>query len=126
MPLIHIYFQEGKSTDNIKQIGDGIHQALMETWKIPERDRFQIFHPIKPGHFQMDDQMWDVKRSDELVVIHITSSPRTKQMKLDFYARLPEILHKRTGLRPEDVFVSIITNEKEDWSFGNGKAQLLE
>ena len=32
----------------------------------------------------------------------------------------------KVNLRPEDVFVSISSNNREDWSFGNGKAQLLE
>jgi hypothetical protein len=39
---------------------------------------------------------------------------------------LPELLHEEMGVRPEDVFISLISNTPEDWSFGNGKMQLAE
>ena len=47
-------------------------------------------------------------------------------MKLAFYEHIPKVLKEKVNLRKEDIFVSIASNEREDWSFGNGKAQLLE
>ena len=47
MPLVHIYLTEGKSDQQIKKIGDGIHEALMRAWDIPEPDRFHIIHEKK-------------------------------------------------------------------------------
>ncbi len=117
---------EGKSDAERQKIGDAIHEALIETWKIPLNDRFQIFHEKKKSHFDMDRFIWNVNRSDNLLVIHITTSPRTKEMKLNFYKRLPEILNEKANIRPEDVFISIISNNVEDWSFGNGEAQLVD
>lgn len=126
MPLINKTLVEGKSQNYLKDLGDGIHEALKETWGIPELDRFQIFHEKKKEHLQIDPKMWDVKRSDEIIVIQIVTSPRTKESKLAFYQLLPNILNKKISLRPEDIFISILSNNKEDWSFGNGKAQLSE
>ena len=47
-------------------------------------------------------------------------------MKLNFYKRLPEILYEKIKLKPDDVFINITHSSYEDWSFGNGKAQLLK
>jgi phenylpyruvate tautomerase PptA (4-oxalocrotonate tautomerase family) len=125
MPLINIYLVEGQGKEKINNIGDCVHQALMDAWSIPQDDCFQIFHEKKKELFKMNRQMWGVHRSDDLIVLHITTSPRSRAMKLAFYKRLPEILAERINLDPDDVFISIVTNDKEDWSFGAGKAQLL-
>mgnify|MGYP003956701287 CR=1 FL=1 len=126
MPLINVYLAEGHSEEYISLLSDGIHEALLETWKIPQDDRFQMFHEMKSTRFLIDRTMWGVDRSDDVIVLHITTSPRTKEMKLALYQRLPEILHEKINLRAEDVFISIISNNKEDWTFGLGKAQLLK
>ena len=125
MPLIHVHLAEGKSDDYIQKLCDGIHETLMQTWNIPEKDRFHIISEHKPKRFQIDKEMWDIERSDDVVVIHITTSPRTTDMKLAFYKALPTCLNEKIGLRTEDIFISILSNSREDWSFGNGQAQLL-
>ena len=126
MPLVHIYLQEGRPQSELQEIGDTIHRALMETWDIPQDDRFHLFHEKSGHHFDMNRKMWGVERSDALIVLHITTSPRSKEMKLNFYKALPKILKEKLGIRPEDVFISINSNSKEDWSFGNGEAHLLK
>lgn len=126
MPLINITLIEGKPQTYLTALGDGIHESLMETWGIPKLDRFHIFHEKKKEHFDIDRKMWNVDRSDDLILLQITTSPRTKEMKLTFYEHLPKVLNEKIQLRPEDIFITIVTANKEDWTFGNGKAQLLE
>ena len=46
-------------------------------------------------------------------------------MKTTFYQLMAEEL-MRLGFRKEDLFISITPSNPEDWSFGNGIAQLLE
>jgi len=46
-------------------------------------------------------------------------------MKLACYEILPGVLNQKIGLRLEDIFISLITTERKDWSFGNGKAQFI-
>lgn len=43
-----------------------------------------------------------------------------------FYMRLPELLQERIGLRPEDVFINVVMTDKENWSLGKGKMQLVD
>ena len=35
MPIINILLAEGKPSEYIKSVADGVHDALMETWDIP-------------------------------------------------------------------------------------------
>jgi len=47
---------------------------------------------------------------------------RSAAQKRALYRRIAANLHGSTGLRPEDVFVSLVEVGREDWSFGNGIA----
>ena len=99
---------------------------MIETWGIPSNDYFQVIHQAESNCFFIDRTMWDMQRTEDVVVIHITSMPRTQKMKLDFYKALPPALESAVGLKPDNVFISIVSNQPEDWSFGKGIAQLLE
>lgn len=124
MPLIHIHMMEGKTPKYIKAVRDGIHTALMNAWGIPPNDRFQLVSEYKKANFHFDKTIWGVKRSDDLIAIYITSISRSVAKKKKLYAELVKILGENPKVRKEDVFVTIVTVGKEDWSFGNGLAQL--
>ena len=126
MPLINITLVEGKPQSYIKAVGDTLHQALRETWGIPEHDRFHIFHEKKLEHFYIDRVMWDLERTDDVLLFHFTTTPRTVEQKKAFFKRLPELLNENLGVRTEDVFISLLSNGGDDWTFGNGKMQLVQ
>jgi phenylpyruvate tautomerase PptA (4-oxalocrotonate tautomerase family) len=130
MPIVHIYLLEGKPQSYLQALGASIHQAMVETWGLPEADRFQIFHEKKAEHFKIDRFSYledeGVQRSDDVVVIQITTSPRTIHMKRAFYKRLPELLKDSIGLSPANVFINVMMTDEEDWSVGCGKTTLIE
>lgn len=126
MPLIQIHLAKGKSSQYIKAVTDGIHESLVKAWKIPVTDRFQMISEYKKSHFHFDKTIWGVKRSDHLVAIYITSIGRSIEMKKRLYKEFVKVLGKNPGVRKEDIFVTIVTVNREDWSFGNGKAQLTD
>lgn len=126
MPLIQIHLAKGKSQKYIKAVSEGIHQALVTSWKIPRNDRFHMISEYKKEHFHFDKTIWGVKRSDDVIAIYITSIKRSQAMKKKLYQELVKVLGKNPKVRKEDVFVTIARVEREDWSFGNGIAQLLE
>jgi 4-oxalocrotonate tautomerase len=80
----------------------------------------------KKEHFHFDKTIWGVKRSDDLIVIYITSIARSAALKKKLYKELITVLGKNPKVRKEDVFCSIVTIGREDWSFGNGVAQLTD
>lgn len=47
------------------------------------------------------------------------------QQKQDVYAALAERLEQECGVPKSDLVISVARNEKEDWSFGMGRAQFL-
>jgi len=125
MPLVNVYLAEGKGEQYIQSIGDGIHHALMDAWCIPADDRLHIYHEVKPQHFQISKTAFGVVRSDDVVVVQITTSPRTPMERVTFYRRLAAVLEETVRLRPDDVLVSVIMTSPEDWSLGNGEPQVL-
>lgn len=123
MPLVRISLVKGKSRDHIRAISDGILRALVETFQVPQDDRFQIVHQHEHDDFIYDSDYLGIHRTDDLVMIHIVASNwRDLPKKKALYKAVADNLVKDPGLRPEDVLVVLSPNGKEDWSFGNGLA----
>jgi len=125
MPLLRFDLIEGRNDEEICTLLDTAHRVVVEAFKVPERDRYQIVHQHKPAHFIVQDTGLGIERSASVVVISITSRPRDEQAKLIFYRRLCEDLQQYCGISPNDVMVSITTNQDADWSFGQGRAQFM-
>ncbi len=74
-----------------------------------------------------DDQYLDVKRSDQLLYIQITlGSGRSVEQKQAFYKRAAELLEQQAGVRQQDVFIVLVETGLDNWSFGNGQAQMIQ
>jgi 4-oxalocrotonate tautomerase len=124
MPLVRIDLRQGRSPEDRRAIGDAVHQAMVETIKVPEKDRFQVIAEHAAGGMVHDPSYLDIARTDAVVFIQITlNAGRTVEMKKALYARIAELLAKSPGVRREDVLVSLVEVTKENWSFGNGIAQ---
>jgi 4-oxalocrotonate tautomerase len=124
MPLVRVSLRKGKSDDYKKAIGDGVYQALRETFAVPDEDRFVTVSEHSASEFQFSKTYMDIARTDDLVFLQITvSNTRTIEQKKALFARIAELLSQQPGLRKEDVFINLLEVEKENWSFGNGVAQ---
>lgn len=51
---------------------------------------------------------------------------RTLAVKLALYQAIADRLAKNPGIRPQDVLISLVGVQPEDWSFGDGKAQYVK
>jgi 4-oxalocrotonate tautomerase len=79
------------------------------------------------GEFDYSPRYLGIARGDDLVVIQITANnTRTVEQKQALYRRIAERLTDNLGVRPEDVFISLVGVLPEDWSFGNGRAQYVK
>lgn len=125
MPLLTFDVIEGRSEDEIKTLLDAAHRAVLHAFKVPERDRYQIVHENKPHHMVIEDTGLGLSRSHRLVVVRVFTSPRSEEQKQLFYATLLAELQEHCRLSPDDLMVSVISNQKGDWSFGRGVAQYL-
>jgi hypothetical protein len=125
MPLLRFDLIEGRSESEIRKILDATHEVLLETLKVPKRDRYQVVHEHKRSRMIVEDTGLGFVRSDRVLLLQVTSRPRSREMKEDFYRLLVERLAARCGILPDDVIVNFVTNADEDWSFGAGRAQFL-
>jgi 4-oxalocrotonate tautomerase len=124
MPLVRVSLRRGKSDDYKKAIGDGVYQALRETFTVPDEDRFITISEHSESEFQFSKTYMDIARTDDLVILQITvSNTRSIEQKKALFARIVELLVQKPGLRKEDVFINLLEVAKENWSFGNGVAQ---
>jgi 4-oxalocrotonate tautomerase len=122
MPLVRIDLKEA-STERRLRIADSVHEALVEALGIPPDDRFQIV--TEHGRNLIYDRSYlGISRSDDIVIVQVTlNAGRSEEKKAAFYRRVADLLHAKAGVRPEDVFISLVEVPKENWSFGNGVAQ---
>ena len=125
MPLIRIDIFEGRSETELQAILDTVHECVLEAFKVPERDRYQIVTEHKPGRMILQDTGLGFERTDQAMLVQVFTSPRQTVMKTKFCQILADQLQATCGLDPKDLMVSITTNTDADWSFGYGKIQYL-
>lgn len=126
MPFVQISLRKGRTSTELRAIADGVHEALVETYKVPVDDRFQVINQYDEDTLIFDSGYLDVQRSDNVVIIHILASNwRDTAAKQALYSAVADKLSTTAGVRPEDVQVFISNNSKEDWSFGKGIASYV-
>ncbi|WP_064708752.1 tautomerase family protein [Rhizobium bangladeshense] len=127
MPFVRISLRRGKSQEYLAALADNVQRALVETFDVPENDRFQAIHQHDENELIFDRSYLARPRSDDFVYISVAiGRPRTAEMKAALYRRLAELLAQSPGIRPEDVMIVISTSAPEDWSFGDGIAQMTD
>ena len=126
MPFVRIDVLPGRTPDQLRAIGDGVHRAMIEAIGIPEADRFQVISQVPLGSLVFDPGYLGIARTDGVVFVQITiSSGRTVQQKQNLFAAIARNLAADPGVRPEDVLANLVEVAKENWSFGNGIAQYV-
>ncbi|GBU16110.1 MULTISPECIES: tautomerase family protein [Methylobacterium] len=125
MPLLHFHVVEGRTDEALKTLLDAAHEAMLEAFKVPPGDRYQIVSEHKPSRMIVEDTGLGIPRTRDVVVVQMVTRPRPEEAKQTFYRLLTEKLEARCGIAPSDVMVSCIVNSDADWSFGNGRAQFL-
>ena len=124
MPLLHISLRAGKPEAYRQAIFDSLYRAMRETFDVPEDDQFMAMTEHEAANFRYGASYLGVARSDDLVFVQITANAtRTLEQKKALFRRIAELLGESPGIRPEDVFVSLVEVAKENWSLGNGIAQ---
>lgn len=125
MPLVRIDINTGRSSAELDALSDGIHRAILDEYKIPERDLFHIVteHPV--GQIRAQDAGLGFERSHGVVMIQIfTQQGRSQDAKAALFERIAANLLD-AGVAGEDVFLGYVENTAGDWSFGFGRAQYV-
>ena len=126
MPLVRVELPVGKPAEYRAAVGKAIQQAMHTALKVPLEERFHIFTEHAPVDLMINQTYLGIERSADAIVVQVTlNEGRDAEVKRHFYRTLADGLRERVGLRPEDLLVNLAEVKRENWSFGNGEAQLV-
>ncbi|WP_454743526.1 tautomerase family protein [Cupriavidus necator] len=125
MPLLKFDIIRGRSDEEIRQLLDAAHEAMVEAFEVPLTDRYQTVTQHQPEELILEDTGLGYRRSADVILLTVISRPRSQEQKTKFYRLLVERLQTSIAISPEEVIVSLVENSDADWSFGHGRAQFL-
>lgn len=108
-------------------MSEAVHVALVEVFDIPLLDKFHVVHEVPLERLVFPPGYMGITHTREIVYIHITCKEgRTTDMKRRLYTNIANGVAERTGMSQDDVVIVRAENKAENWSFGRGKAQLVD
>lgn len=126
MPFVNIYLPAAFTREVKQQISLAVHESLMEIFSVPEKDYFQVIHPVEPENLIFPDDYFDIPHTANLVYVYITCKEgRTVEMKKALYAAIAKKISERTLVSADDVLIFLNETSLENWSFGRGIAQMI-
>jgi phenylpyruvate tautomerase PptA (4-oxalocrotonate tautomerase family) len=125
MPLLRIDIVKGRSEDEKSTLLQAIHDAVVTSFSVPDRDRYQVLMEHDIDHLILEDTGLGFMRSRNRVLIQIFTRKRSVDEKQHFYRQAVRLLEERCGISPLEVVISCTENGDADWSFGFGRAQFL-
>lgn len=124
MPLVRIDIPDHFDSGIEIKIGNLVYDSMIECLKVPDDDKFQVLTRHAASHIVKPNSYLGIEYSDGLVIIQITlNEGRTTEIKKSFYSKIAERLNATLNIRKEDIFISLVEVNKENWSFGNGEMQ---
>jgi phenylpyruvate tautomerase PptA (4-oxalocrotonate tautomerase family) len=91
---------------------------LVGVLKAPDGDRFIVVNEHAPENLIYDRHFLDMDRSPDFILIQVTSTGNTKELKFAFYRQIADELTSKLGVRPDDIMINMVFVNKDDWSFG--------
>jgi phenylpyruvate tautomerase PptA (4-oxalocrotonate tautomerase family) len=114
MPLVCIDIRKGHSPKYKRVILDGVHAALIEGFKIPDRDRQQILREHSPEDFE--------GRGAAPTMVSITAfSGRSREAKLALFEAIARNLAASPGIDENDLLVTVNDLPLDNWGIRGGK-----
>ncbi len=124
MPLVRIDIGPGHPAGFGRAVGDIVYRAMTTEINVPADDKFQIITAHEATELNIPVSYLGITYSPGIVFIQVTlNAGRTTELKKKFYRRIADDLHAELHVRKEDVFISLVEVDKENWSFGNGEMQ---
>ncbi len=116
-PLVKIEILKGNSKEYKKAILDAVHDSLVESFKIPDYDRFQRIYELGKDNFEIPSN-----KSEQAVLIELTIFPgRSLDTKKALYKNIVDRLAKNPGIDGNDVTIVLYEPPLENWGVRGGK-----
>ena len=125
MPFVRINLAKTASPEVVRAISDVVYDAMINVVNVPLHDKFQVITRHAPDELVFPEEGYlGVTYTPGIVFIQITwNTGRTVEVKKAFYRAVADGIHAKTGVRKEDVWISLVEVSRENWSFGNGEMQ---
>ncbi|MFJ8453397.1 tautomerase family protein [Bacillus paramycoides] len=131
MPFVNVYYPKSiLNKEVLKNISECIHLSLIDYFNIPENDYFQMFLPYQPNQFFYNPYYLlerKEKRTENIIHVSITCGPgRTIKQKRELYQSISFKISECSNIKGADIFITLNETTAENWSFGQGVAQLVK
>jgi 4-oxalocrotonate tautomerase len=122
MPLVRIDLNRDAPAERIRIVSQAVYGAMIEIANVPINDKFQIVTRHSTDEIIYPEEGYlGMRYSSELIIIQVTwVGGRSTDVKKQFYRRIADEIHVNAGVRKEDVWINLVDDGREDWSFGNG------
>jgi phenylpyruvate tautomerase PptA (4-oxalocrotonate tautomerase family) len=101
----------------------------MDHFQVPEKDYFQMYFPYQADHLFFDPSYLlenGETRTEKMIHIVITCGPgRTNVQKKNLYHSIANAISDHLNIPAADIFIILNETPVENWSFGQGIAQLM-
>lgn len=112
MPLVKVEIIKGKSKNYKKGIMDGIHNALVTAFKMPNEDRIQRLYELDRENFE-----YSINKTENITLIEITIfEGRSKETKEILYKEIVNNLKEKCNIEGNDII--IVLNEPPMYNWG--------
>ncbi|MCM0599472.1 tautomerase family protein [Periweissella fabalis] len=108
-----------------KKLLDIAYQVTLAAFNAPKGDRYQIVNLHQADEMIIEDTGLGFKRTENVIILSITTRPRTDNEKKIFYHDFVALVGEQLGISPTDIMINMVENTNYDWSFANGKAQFI-
>ncbi|WCK56287.1 tautomerase family protein [Aneurinibacillus sp. Ricciae_BoGa-3] len=130
MPFVNVYYPEGVTDqEKLKKVSNSIHRSLIEHFKVPENDYFHMFFPYQSNQFFYDPFYLlegKKKRREKMIHVSIACGPgRTMNQKSNLYQSISKAISNDLNISTTDIFITLNETSAENWSFGQGIAQMV-
>lgn len=128
MPFVKIFHGDNFSKEICTRINKIVHLSLEECFHIPEDDTFQLLvsTDLKMNFVDKGYLLKNTERDENFIYIEIFCGPgRTVEQKKSLYKMIAEEIEQKTIVGKQNVFILLNEVPIENWSFGDGKAQML-
>lgn len=122
MPIVRLSVPSEMQRSIVRQLGGGIHQAMVEILAVPENDVFQQVQRFQAEDRTIDPTFPNVSRAGQTVIVEIALvGGRTRAQKVAFYERVAAVF-REAGVRDDECFIALSDSPIENWSPGKGIA----
>lgn len=116
MPLVKVEMIKGKSTDYKTALLDGIHQALVDSFKVPKADRIQRLYELDAENFRTSDA-----KTEDFILIELTVfKGRSLEAKRSLYKNIVDNLECAPGIKRSDILIVLHESPLDNWGVRGG------